>query len=72
MTVDSQIFAEVGKDLGKEFPAITEFPKEEGGIYHNLSNENTRAVLSVKLIQLLKLKKDGQKGTINFILELLN
>ena len=59
VVVDSQIFAEVGKDLGKEFPAITNFPKEEGGIYQNLSNENTRAVLAVKLIQLLKLKRDG-------------
>lgn len=72
MVVDSQIFAEVGKDLGKEFPMNTDFPKEEGGIYQNLTNENTRAILAVKLIQLLKLRKDGQQGTITFILNLLN
>jgi len=51
--------AEVGKDIGKESCAFTDFPKEEAGIYQNLSEENTRAVLAVKLIQLLKLRKDA-------------
>ena len=37
-----------------------------------LTQEHARAVLAVKLLQLLKLKKNAQRNTAEFLLGLLN
>jgi len=69
--VDAQILSEIGKDIGKEAPLVTEYPKDEPYLYLQ-TDEYKRAVLAVKLIQLLKLKKDAQKSTIALMVRLLN
>lgn len=60
VVVDSVIYSEVGKTIGKEAPPVTDYPKDLDFLNILTQNvENLRAVLAVKLIQLLKLKSQG-------------
>lgn len=55
--IDSAIYAEIGKTLGKEAPPVSDYPKNYEFLAILTQNtENLRAALAVKLIQLLKLK----------------
>lgn len=51
VVVDSQIFADLGKIVGKDAAPITDYPKMDA-----VSKSDARAILSVKLVQILKLK----------------
>lgn len=51
VVIDSQIFAELGKVAGKDAPPVTDYPKMA-----SVSKSDARAILAVKLVQLLKLK----------------
>ena len=53
--IDSQIFADLNKNSEKEQPAVQDFP-DGATITNNLPQDEIRAMLTVKLIQLLKLK----------------
>ncbi len=69
--VDSQTFSALANG-----PAKDEKPKarEMAGDFNaaNLSEGHKRAILLLKLVQLLKLKKAAKKDTVNFIIGLLN
>lgn len=68
VVVDNQLAAELSTAASKDktmkpFLALSKV---------NLSNEALRAVLLVKLVQMLKLKKNCSKASADFILSLLN
>lgn len=70
VVVDSQLYAELSCAAVKyEAPSFSE-PNELGGITFN--REQIRAILLVKLVQLLKLKKNASKSSVDFLLYLLN
>lgn len=72
VVVDSQLYAELAtqapqKTVDPSFNAVVD---EEATLL--LTKNQIRAVLLVKLVQLLKLKKNAQKSTVDFILSVLN
>ena len=70
VVVDSQLYAELSCAAVKyEAPSFSE-QNELGGITFN--REQIRAILLVKLVQLLKLKKNASKSSVDFFLYLLN
>ena len=73
VVVDSQLYA----DLATAAPAKCAEPTfsslvDESNATILLSRQQFRAALLVKLVQLLKLKKNAQKSTVDFILSVLN
>ena len=73
VVVDSQLYAELNKApakadaAGKKFEALT-----EGGQDVKFTSSQVRAILLVKLVQMLKLKKNATSPSVDFILRLLN
>ena len=73
VVVDSAIYSEIGKTIGKEAPAVNDYPKDHDFLGIVTQNrENLRAVLAVKLIQLLKLKSQAQQSTVDLVVRILN
>ncbi len=70
--VDSQLYAELAtaapaKTVPPTFNAVI-----DDGAPLLLSRDQIRAALLVKLVQILKLKKNAQKSTVDFFLSILN
>jgi len=75
VVVDSQLYAELAtqapqKTVDPSFNAMVD--EEDGSSALLLTKNQIRAALLVKLVQLLKLKKNAQKSTVDFILSVLN
>jgi hypothetical protein len=74
VVVDSQLYAELSTAASAQQDQKVVF-KPQGdseGTLIQLTKEQVRASLLVKLVQILKLKKNAQKSTVDFILGLLN
>ena len=69
VTVDSQIYAELGKQQ-QDKPSGPNFADMNEGI--KLPQQEGRAVLAVKLIQLLKMKGMAQQATADALVAMLN
>jgi len=73
VVVDSQLYAELSKApakadaAGKKFEALT-----EAGQDAKFTPSQIRAILLVKLVQMLKLKKNATSPSVDFLLRLLN
>ena len=70
VVVDSQIYAELDKKSAKDSKPVTEYPKKEE--FSALNKEDARAILIVKVIQLLKLRSMCKQSLIDGILTILN
>ena len=73
--VDSQLYAELAqqappKTVDTQFNPVVD-DKASGSVLL-LTKAQVRAVLLVKLVQILKLKKNAQKSTVDFFLNVLN
>ena len=71
VVVDSQLYAELScASVKYEAPSYPELI--EGTEKITFNGEQIRAILLVKLVQLLKLKKNASKSSVDFLLSLLN
>ena len=68
LVVDSQVYAELSKTAPKEAANLDDYPKD----IETLSKEDARAILAVKVVQLLKLKANCQQATVDLLLKILN
>lgn len=69
MIVDSQLYADLSKADPTKIGSLEE--SKEAGLV-NLAKEQVRGAILVKLVQLLKLKKNASKKTIDVLLAALN
>ena len=67
VVVDAPTYAELNKTAIDKF-IVMDVPEEKVQI----SNLETRAVLTVKLLQILKLKGSAQKATVDLLVSMLN
>lgn len=73
VVVDSQLYAELSTLAVKyEAASFSELREAAGGDVIKFNQQQIRAILLVKLVQLLKLKKNASKSSVDFILSLLN
>ena len=71
VVVDSQLYAELSTQPGKiESAKFAELAEADKSI--KFTKHQIRAILLVKLVQLLKLKKNANKSSVDFLLALLN
>lgn len=72
VVVDSQLYAELSTAAVKyEASNLVELREANGDVI-TFNREQIRAILLVKLVQLLKLKKNAAKSSVDFLLALLN
>ena len=77
VVVDSQLYADLAKQAPPKTIESPQFTSIKTGDAENdgkqmLTRAQFRAAVLVKLVQLLKLKKNAQKSTIDFFIGLLN
>ena len=77
VVVDSQLYAELSTDAPKAvatiaYKPLNEQPELEREEEVTFNVPQIRAILLVKLVQILKLKKNAQRSTVDFFVGLLN
>ena len=69
--VDSQINAELAKQPGKDKELVRDYSKDQD-FSQNCSAGEVRAIVAVKLVQLLKLKANATLSLVDGLLKMLN
>ena len=70
VAVDSPLYSELNKQESKEKALVRDYVSYEEAM--NLKKLEARAILAVKLLQLIKLKSTAHKATVDLIVKVLN
>lgn len=70
VAVDSPLYSELNKEKSKEKALVKDFKSFDEA--KNLRKSEARAILAVKLVQLIKLKSVAHKATVDCLVKILN